>query len=850
MSDGNGKFILGEVVLKTPEVEKYCQVNGIVTWVDKFKYNGGWVNPDFIIETCESHKRFYCSGYDGQGYCNISAEDLIEAEGWYTPSDKDNVDFNLRLDKVPLIEPAVSKTAILKTIHHSFPRQGKLMLGDAERLYNKLADITSELPEYAGMEPQFRINLYMTKISNEYHKMGSESTAPDIFYPEMEKKNAIKLLRDWYKNRVVRQLKMLGLVDEDIRESYYDPTILYTKLRNNPFTIPFITLEKAESISRRFRLGITNNQYKCGDIVRQIYKNTKDKQWCGTPTFIIKKTFPDFDKYRECLTAETDEEAETPYGWDIRIVEVAGLELVCLRICNEAEVIVKDYFIKMVNEYNKYCPGMMDIVYKMKTLTDEQKLAINGALNNPISCIVAGAGFGKSTLAVEIINNLHLRKINVIVVGYTGKSVFRIKQCLKLANVSENIIENTYTLHGAIHRGTKYADEDVNAVLCDEATMADTRIFSLFLSKFTNIRRICFFGDLNQLLPIGWGTLFAEVIESERFPIYRLSVCHRTIKVKDEVDGIYLNCNAIANHPDPKIPFRFKTMENEKGVKNFFTYDGDIGTVKGIIEAYKKAGILDYQFVVICPYNIVKNELNRYYQEKYRVGCKDYYDAKKIAYRVGDIVIMRENNYDINVMNGQDGRVLAANDRYITISFDPDCLVWDGVSDINARRYKCTHNFMLNYALEDGFGNNYRRKYNKDRTEGDSSELTTKMICLGYARTAHLSQGSEFMYTLCYIPPDKKASRSFLCRNILYTMVSRARRACYVVGNIDEIERIVSFQPSRRYDLLSSYLVDSLDKSKDGCDGRSLVVGTFISEESKEAYEYFTGDMDDDDDWE
>ena len=843
-------------VLETPKInlapieeERYCQVSGIVVFVDKKKNVGGtWINPDFIIETCESHKRFYCPGYSGAGYCNIDAEDVIEAEGLYKPSNKQGVDYELRLAKIPLIEPAVTRSAIIKAIHHCFPRQGRLLLGEAERVFEKLARLSLECPEYKGLETAARVNLYMSKISSEYSKMGGESDAPDKFYPEMEKKDAVKLLKDWYKNRIIRQLRMLGLTQPEIKGSYYEPIVLYEKLKNNPYTVPFISLERAESLSRKFRLGVTNDQFRRGEIVRLLYKNTSESQWCGTPTFLVKKRFDDFDKYRESLTAETDEEGNTKFGWDVRIGDVGGTELICLRICYDAEVTIKTRFVKIIKEYKDHYPGKFDVVYKMPTLTQEQKTAIFGCLNNAISGICGLPGSGKSTLINEIVLNLEMRKINYAIVGFTGACILRCKDILAEANMSETIINKAFTIHRAIFKGLDIPDEDLTHLIIDESSMVYSDLIAQLLQKFPNIRWICNSGDIQQLLPISWGFYFTQLIESERIPIYKLNQIHRTYKVQGETCGIMENVNKIANMPTNGIKFTFETINTNKAIKNFHVIDGGVDYVKDIVRSYKKAGIKDHEFVIITPYNTVREELNRFHQETYYPGQQDFYDSKKVPWRKGNIAVCLENNYDIGVYNSSPCRVLDVNERYMRVSFDKEAVNWDGVSDLNSRRYNKTYNFSLNFALDDGFGGGYKRRQKSTYQNDDDFDLTTKMLARAGSKTVHKCQGGQFNFVVGYFPPDKKANRRFLNRNMLYTLVSRGRRCVFLIGDPDEMEAMVAMKPLKRYDLLNSYLADELEKTEDGFNHASLVIGTFSDEQSREAYNYFAGD-DGDEDW-
>jgi exodeoxyribonuclease V alpha subunit len=108
-------------------------------------------------------------------------------------------------------------------------------------------------------------------------------------------------------------------------------------------------------------------------------------------------------------------------------------------------------------------------------------------------------------------------------------------------------------------------------------------------------------------------------------------------------------------------------------------------------------------------------------------------------FRRGDRVIHRRNNYDLNVFNGDIGRIIAIDplEPSLTVSFSPD-----------QRQVE------------------YRRN--------DIVELD-----LAYAITVHKSQGSEFE---AVIMPVLSQHFKMLFRNLIYTGLTRARKLAVLVG--------------------------------------------------------------------
>lgn len=794
--------------------------------------DGSWNNPSFIIMTENSKKTFKATC---DCFCRVMGGDIIEAKGYATPNENKELgfDFLIHLTETPIIEPGIDEASIKSVIARTFPRLGVMCMSDISRLYSKLSRLTSELDEYQGMSPPNRINLYMNRISAEYNRNSRESNLYEKFFPELDKDNAKKLLRNWYSLRVVRQLQMLGLTNDEIKDSKIQPDVLYDKIRLNPYTIPFISLERCITLCQRYSVQATDVQIKKGEILRSVYQNTKNRGWSGTPFFILRKKHPYLSEYLDDLVADTDLEGNTVGGYGLVRAKSGDTDLLMLRECFRCEMHVFKYIVKIVSERNAD-KRYMEPVYRMTTLSDDQKCAISGALNNAVSVITGGGGSGKTTSITEVILNLEYHKMNFLIVSFTGKAVVRVRQVLKQAQLSDSLIEPTFTIHRAIYKGIHRDEDDITHLIIDEASMCTTELISEFLSKFVNIRWICCVGDCNQLLPISWGSFFTEIISSGRIPVYYLTKNHRTYKVEGEEDGILTNCHAIANHPRD-VPFTFKEFPN------FKTTNGNERTIQYFITNFHRANVKDYQLTVVTPYNKVRESINTFFQSVYRTEYGpegEFKDTKGRIWKKYDKVIMLENNYDIEVMNGEEGRVIDVNSTFLTVSFDPDAVFYKE-EDISRGKFNRIHSFRLNIPLDDAYGGNCKKP------QVDSAHAG--MLSHGYALTGHKSQGSEYDFVIAYIPPDKKPSKSFLCRNLLYTILTRGKRAVYVIGNIPLIERIVTTRPSKRFECLSEWLVDGLEETKDGIDTRELLVGTFDPED-EDAIKYFKDD-DDDDDW-
>lgn len=929
-------------VIPIPHNAKTCTVAGIVVDAPKpRKVNGKWEKAGFVVQTNNGNKRFWVHPFQGHGYCSVHAEDLIELSGVFvqgTPNTPCSCDYEVWLDAVPMIEPSVSESAILSLIVNTFPRRGAMCIGDAKRVYAKLASLSGDMEEYQKMDTVDRVNLYMTRLSTLYNEVKSESDAPDKFYPTLSKPQAIKLLKEWYSKRISRLLYMLGLSKDEIRDSTMEPTVLYETLKSNPYTVPFISIQRAQELSIRYRLGITREQVRKGEILRFVYQHQMDNLWMGVPLSEVKKKFRDFEDYREELTrgpsfytpgtlgqekdgvdgvsqkvkelsmsdtplitivpssdvvpfthvrietqestpvkepetppppAVTDEEGNTKYGWDLRIAssEDGRRNLLCMRQSYEDELYVRDYLLNVLKHWNAKPRQPIEPVYKMTTLSDDQKTAITGVLNHPLGMMMGNPGCGKTSCLLEILRNILLRKAEVMIASFTGVAISRVTEVLEDAGMPTDVIKRAGTFHRLIHRGIEGIDEnDVTHLIVDENSFTSTTIFAQLLKKYQNIRWILFVGDNKQLQTLSHGQLFNELISSGSIPAYILTKCHRVFDVEGETDGVLSNVNTMSVI-GKDVPFIFDET------KNFQVCDGgEEQEVIDLMTSFREADISPRDMCVLTPYNAVRDRLSILHKEVFYANNPRITDSAGKEYRLHQVVMCTENNYDVegNLYNGECGVVLHVDERakYIRVSFDRDVMTCS-VETLKTGRFRRTFTFRTVFTVDDGqYGDkqtrfrkdkNFRGNgnkyacggYSRERMYGDDDEedeqMTTKVLADGSVKSAHRSQGTEKNHVIVFVPPGKKPSRRFLCKNILLVMISRAKRSCFVVGEKHVLEKVAVTQPAVRHDMLGTYLKEALGKTTEGMDTRCVVVGTYDDEEM-EAKKYFDDGWDDGDD--
>ena len=192
-------------------------------------------------------------------------------------------------------------------------------------------------------------------------------------------------------------------------------------------------------------------------------------------------------------------------------------------------------------------------------------------------------------------------------------------------------------------------------------------------------------------------------------------------------------------------------------------------------------------------------------------------DTRGNSWAVGDLVMVTKNIYaGITINNGQLARVIeiytghgkfGTTSKKLRISFDKHSVEnWDPKADIVQFRKKSLY-FDLTCPKRHPYG----RSAENSNVENDSA-LNTSIITLAYALTVHKVQGSQYLYTIVYLPPDAQASKGFLNKNLLYTAITRSRLMCIMVCKIETANLIGNTRPSYRSEALSNRLGIKLDR--------------------------------------
>ena len=154
-------------------------------------------------------------------------------------------------------------------------------------------------------------------------------------------------------------------------------------------------------------------------------------------------------------------------------------------------------------------------------LSEQQREAIELALNSRLSIILGGAGCGKTTLIEAIVHCFRERNdafVPYVVAAPTGKAA---------RNLTERTGIEARTVHGALGKvpDANFLDtvswNCIGLVVIDEASMVSLEMLAGILNRVRRNCRVALLGDPNQLLSVGAGNILSDFLCEEAARRYR-----------------------------------------------------------------------------------------------------------------------------------------------------------------------------------------------------------------------------------------------------------------------------------------------------------------------------------------
>jgi len=375
-------------------------------------------------------------------------------------------------------------------------------------------------------------------------------------------------------------------------------------------------------------------------------------------------------------------------------------------------------------------------------LSDEQREAFMMLEGHRI-CIVSGfPGTGKTLLVSAFTylfeeNNMYYELLSPTGIAakrlskVTGKSASTIHRALGYQP------DGTWEFCG----NNKFR---VDAVVLDEASMVSGSVFYHLMDALPKNVIIIIVGDSAQLPSVGAGHILNNLMRSERVPSVFLTHIFRQENKSDIVSVAH------AILTDSPIDTGF----NDKSEFIFlpFNLDEVVGEICKLTSALKERKA---NFQVMAPIydgELGVNNLNTQLREvlntkrspdknaKLNHGSCDLYE--------GDRIMVVANDYDKMIYNGDVGKVKRISIRDNKV----DVIVFDW---FDGNRYL---NQFFTFSLEEA----------------------RRLLKVAFACSIHKCQGQEYDYVIL---PMTTQYRSMLCKNLIYTAITRARKKVFLFGD-------------------------------------------------------------------
>lgn len=394
-------------------------------------------------------------------------------------------------------------------------------------------------------------------------------------------------------------------------------------------------------------------------------------------------------------------------------------------------------------------------------LDELQKKAVVEAVKHGLLVITGGPGTGKTTTINAIIKYFESEYQEVLLAAPTGRAAKRMTEATGCeAKTIHRLLELNGGSEGAVSNAVFERNEqnplEADVIIIDEMSMVDIHLMNALLKAIHVGTRLILVGDVNQLPSVGPGNVLKDIINSNAFPVVRLTTIFRQAKQSD----IIVNAHKI-NRGERVI------LDNHS--KDFlFLKRDDVNVIISVIITliqkklpnYVNAREMDIQ--VLTPMRkgqLGVERLNGILQQYLNPpsGDKKEKELASGLFREGDKVMQIKNNYQLEweirgnygipiekgmgIFNGDTGIIRQINEfsELITVEFD----------------------------------------------EGKFVEYSFKQLDeleLAYAITIHKSQGSEYP---AVILPLLTGPQMLMNRNLLYTAVTRAQKCVCLVGSTD-----------------------------------------------------------------
>ena len=457
------------------------------------------------------------------------------------------------------------------------------------------------------------------------------------------------------------------------------------------------------------------------------------------------------------------------------------------------------------------------------TEPDRQRLAAQLVVSRQLAIITGGPGTGKTTLIIKLLGIILALQpeLNIHLAALTGKAAARLAETLRQQDTDERSTDERIralavtTLHRLLgfrkdgHSWRHGPDNPIKTdlLIVDEVSMIDMTLMHNLLSALPQGARLVLIGDPHQLPPVGMGNTLADLCRAGETKladaICQLETNYRFKKdspIGQLASGIKSGNAAFRSSDEGSVsclPSEEISREN-CGSLLLGTWQEYVALLMAeetnpelLLSSFDRARILCGNRLGF-PGVVMINRLIE--QELEKRGLK----IQGQAYYPGRPVMVTENNYNLNLFNGDTG---------ICVLMDSlegpqeDSLLQQtaegSLQQTAEGSLQQTAEGSLQQTAEGSLQQTAEGSYKKPQemvafpdidpdTERQVkylpvSRLPAHETC--FAMSVHKSQGSEFEHTTLVLSDQPSSESGLFTKELLYTAVTRARESIIIYGS-------------------------------------------------------------------
>jgi len=394
-----------------------------------------------------------------------------------------------------------------------------------------------------------------------------------------------------------------------------------------------------------------------------------------------------------------------------------------------------------------------------------QLQAIRTAVSSKFMILTGGPGTGKTTATQGIIQAYRMAGCDVVLAAPTGRAAKRMSEATGMEAKTIHRLLEVKPPEGYKRNEDNPLEGDV--LILDECSMIDIMLMHALLKAVPPAMTVIMVGDTDQLPSVGAGNVLNDIIRSGAVPvvtlkrIFRQAQGSRIVMNAHRIDeGRFID---ISNAPDSDFLFTEST-DPEEALQKIVHY-----AAESMPAYYHADAIRDIQVLTPMQRGIAGAvNLNQVLQEKLNPS-RIFLKRGGTEFRDRDKVMQIRNDYDKEVFNGDIGNIthVDTKEQELTVDFEG-------------------------------------REVTYDVTELDE-------LVLAYATTIHKAQGSEYPIV---VMPFMMTHFVMLQRNLLYTGVTRAKKALLLIGEKKALAYAIRNEKvAKRNTRLAERLQDMMQKT-------------------------------------